>query len=196
MKSEMASIYLPKRKLHYHGDGDIVSSEFMTPGGCRDLVQLCEQHAGWRSDSAAVYAYTTVDLEVDKAPAVKAWCQEVGLLDKVSARVAQAHGGFSLTALDDLFVVKYTVSGEISQQELPRHVDAGDLSFMVALSALGDNYDGGGTGFDVLGDSGSGHSEGDRGAAIHLRQVSEHIGSPVNPLAEYPFTILLLTHIG
>jgi len=187
----MASIYLPKRKLRYHGDGDIVSSEFMTPGGCRYLIQLCEQHAEWRSDSAAVYAYTTVDLEIDKAPAVKAWCQGVGLLVKVSARVAQAHGGFPLTALDDLFVVKYTASGEISQQELPRHVDAGDLSFMVALSALGEDYDGGGTGFDVLGDSGSGHSEGDRRAAIHLKQVSGHIGSLVDLLAGNLFTSLL-----
>jgi len=173
---EVASaIYLSKRKLRYHGDGNIVCSEFMTPSGCRDLVQLCEQHAGWRSDSTAVYAFTTVDLEVDKVPALKIWCQQVGLLDKISARVAQAHGGFPLTALDDLFVVKYTARGKISQQELPRHVDAGDLSFMVALSALGDDYDGGGTGFDVLGDSGSGQSEADQRAAIHLQQVRRHI---------------------
>lgn len=169
----MASVYsTASRKLRYHGDG-IVSSGFLTPDGCRELVRLCERHAGWRSDPAAAYAFTTVDLEVERAPAVKAWCQRVGLLKKVSARVAHAHGGAALTALDDLFVVKYEACAGRGQQELPRHVDAGDVSFMVALSSLGEDYDGGGTGFDALGDSGCGRRDADQKAALHLQQVTE-----------------------
>jgi hypothetical protein len=168
----MASVYsTASRKLRYHGDGRIVSSVFLTPEGCRELVRVCECHA-WRSDPAAAYAFTTVDLEVERAPAVKAWCQRVGLLARVSARVAHAHGGVALTALDDLFVVKYdATSAGGGQQELPRHVDAGDVSFMVALSAVGGDYEGGGTGFDCLGDSGCGHGGADQKAALHLEQV-------------------------
>lgn len=51
-----------------------------------------------------------------------------------------------ITAFDDVFVVKYDAR---AQQGLLEHVDAGELSFMVALSDSSD-FDGGGTYFQGL----------------------------------------------
>lgn len=58
----------------------------------------------------------------------------------------QAHGGQSIVALDDCFVIKYNASGPGGQRALEKHVDGGDLSFMVALSDRA-RYTGGGTAF-------------------------------------------------
>ena len=50
--------------------------------------------------------------------------------------------GVQITGYDDIFVVKYTCS---VQSSLPLHVDAGDISFIIALSEPLIDYSGGGT---------------------------------------------------
>ena len=71
-------------------------------------------------------------------------------MDQVVSRVKRAHGA-TICAMDDCFVVKYSArDGESGQLELPRHTDAGELSFMVALSDQATDYVGGGTQFDAL----------------------------------------------
>ena len=55
----------------------------------------------------------------------------------------------SLIAMDDVFIVRYAHE---SQTALELHTDAGDISFMVALSHPGIDYDSGGTFFEELDD--------------------------------------------
>mmetsp|Transcript_18547 Transcript_18547/g.35327 ORF Transcript_18547/g.35327 Transcript_18547/m.35327 type:complete len:137 (+) Transcript_18547:149-559(+) len=52
-----------------------------------------------------------------------------------------------ITAMDDVFVVRYAAE---AQNALEMHTDAGDISFMVALSAPDLDYGGGGTYFEEI----------------------------------------------
>jgi hypothetical protein len=142
--------FVPCSKLCYHGDSDgqVVTSSFLSAEACEHIVGLCEQHAstqGWQRESQAAYSYATEDLEVEAVPALAAWLRASGLLRRAADRIERAHGA-RITALDDCFVVKYSAA---RQRALARHVDAGDVSFMVALSRRGVDYDGGGTHFEV-----------------------------------------------
>ena len=125
---------------------------FLAPEACREFVALCEAHAvelgGWSKELAVRYPQTTTDLEVDRVPALRHWLIEADVMPRVRAHFAAAHGA-ELHALDDLFVIKYDARTGGEQKELQPHRDAGDLSFMVALSARCE-YTGGGTHYPEL----------------------------------------------
>eukprot|EP01047_Picozoa_sp_COSAG01_P083352 COSAG01_NODE_17403_length_1154_cov_1.830332_2_plen_103_part_00 len=90
------------------------------------------------------------DLEVDRVPSVRAWLVRAGFMHRVEEHYHRAHRA-RIYALDDLFVVKYDASGSsqlgtaggaavraaAGQRGLSEHVDAGDISFMVAPPAAG-----------------------------------------------------------
>jgi len=191
VKSEKGEIFKPFQKLRYHhGEGEnegyaITTSEFLHPATCRTIVSLCEAHVDriestlgchhpWREgfgdyiNGVPDYRYATVDLEVDQIPQLVAWLRDIDFVDVVARRIERSHG-VRITAFDDMFVVKYNAAG---QRELVRHVDGGDVSFMVALNPGNDpglccfenpflvnevretrsEFGGGGTRFDVLAD--------------------------------------------
>ena len=133
--------------------GKICAVPFLAPEACREFVALCEEHAaalgGWSKELAVRYPQTTTDLEVDRVPALRGWLRAADVMPRVRAHFAAAHGA-QLHALDDLFVIKYDARGGGEQRELRPHRDAGDFSFMVALSARSD-YTGGGTHYPELG---------------------------------------------
>lgn len=141
----------PKR-LELGGGRAICAVPFLAPEACREFVALCEAHAaergGWSKELAVRYPQTTTDLEVDRAPALRRWLLGAGVMIRVGAHFAAAHGA-QLHALDDLFVIKYDARKGGEQRELRPHRDAGDLSFMVALSARSE-YTGGGTHYPEL----------------------------------------------
>lgn len=124
------------------------------------------------------YEQATADLEVDSHPVVSAWLRAAGLVPAVSAAMLATHG-VRPAAFDDIFVVKYH---EAQQRALPRHVDAGEVSFMLALSSRA-AYDGGGTAFDALSPCGDA-VPGEPRAPLHLDQVSSerrcHPGGELN----------------
>jgi len=139
------------RRNTRHFEGGITVTPFFSPDICDQLVTLSEkcsaENGGWTNESNEGYAQKTVDLEVDKFPILKAWVKKNGLLTNVASHYKEVYGA-SLHALDDLFIVKYEAAAA-AQKELLLHTDAGDLSFMVALSRR-DAYSGGGTYFKCL----------------------------------------------
>jgi hypothetical protein len=152
------------------GRSTICATPFFAAAACREVVALCEAHAadsGWSKELAVRYPQTTTDLEVDRVPALRRWLCAANLTQHVGAHFAAAHGR-ELHALDDLFVIKYDARGGGEQCELLQHRDAGDLSFMVALSARSD-FTGGGTHFPELGELVA-PSGGDGGGVVHLEQ--------------------------
>ena len=106
---------------------------------------MCEGHGFTRERAGSQYAQATTDLEVDSAPDVRRLVLSRGLMPAVRAAMLASHG-VAPVALDDLFVVRYDAE---EQRDLVRHVDAGDVSFMLALSDRA-AYSGGGTAFDVM----------------------------------------------
>ena len=80
-------------------------------------------------------------------PALREWLVCSGFVDDLQRVYWLAHRQ-RIAAFDDVFVVRYSAQ-EGGQVELPRHTDAGDVSFMIALSGT-DDFDGGGTYFDLL----------------------------------------------
>ena len=135
------------KKLRYHGGGAITQAPLLTPHACATIRGLADADAaaggGWGSGDD--YAYATRDLEVDKAPRLKAYLAAIGFVDALRRRVLRAHGA-TIGAFEDAFVVKYEAT---SQRALTDHVDAGDVSVMVALSDPS-SYEGGGTTFGGL----------------------------------------------
>ena len=135
------------KKLRYHAGGAITQAPLLTPQACATIRGLADADAaaggGWGSGDD--YAYATRDLEVDKAPRLKAYLAEIGFVDALRRRVLRAHGA-TIGAFEDAFVVKYEAT---SQRALTDHVDAGDVSVMVALSDPS-SYEGGGTTFGGL----------------------------------------------
>ena len=147
----MASAFVGGGHIRYIGDaGEVTKASFLTPAACHAIVTICEAHAaahgGWSVESAEKYAQTTVDLEVDRVPQLRAWLLEHNFIDQVDAHYQQANAA-KLCALDDLFVVKYEAGG---QTELRWHTDAGEVSFMVALSESGIDFEAGGTTFETI----------------------------------------------
>ena len=141
-----------RRRLDLTGGRAICALPFLAPEACREFVALCEAHAvelgGWSKELAVRYPQTTTDLEVDRVPALRHWLIEAEVMPRVRAHFAAAHGA-ELHALDDLFVIKYDARTGGEQTDLQPHRDAGDISFMVALSARCD-YTGGGTHYPEL----------------------------------------------
>lgn len=132
---------------HTDGNGTVVAvvRNFATPSLCDALVSLCEEHGFGRKEQD--YAQSTVDLEVDAVPRVRDWLLQCGLMPALTRCMLASHGHPPI-AFDDVFVVKYD-AGADGQRDLLRHVDGGDVSFMLALSPR-NAYDAGGTDFDVL----------------------------------------------
>jgi hypothetical protein len=129
----------------------MTTASFLSHGACKQAIELAEKHAfragGWRGDDEA-YVQSTTDLEVDHMPEFRAWLHKIDFMKALQNYYLMVYGK-PIYALDDLFVVKYTSEG---QSSLIRHTDAGNVSFMVALSMFGD-YDGGGTYFDDINDT-------------------------------------------
>ena len=135
------------RKLRFHlceASGErVATSALLTAEACRRVIALTDA-ARW--DGGGDYAYATRDVEVDACEPLRAFLLSVGFVGRIAARIEWAHGR-TIAAFDDLFVVRYDSA---EQRELPKHVDGGDVSFMVALSDASE-YDGGGTRFERLG---------------------------------------------
>eukprot|EP00040_Diaphanoeca_grandis_P001726 m.276485 g.276485 ORF g.276485 m.276485 type:complete len:317 (+) comp124134_c0_seq1:279-1229(+) len=121
---------------------------FASPEFCAELISLCEQ-AGFAREAADYdYVQATTDLEIDTAPDVRRFLITSNFVQAVGDAMQVTHADARPTGFDDMFVVKYAAD---EQRELVRHVDGGDISFMLALSSR-QQYDGGGTSFDVLED--------------------------------------------
>ena len=118
----------------------------ISPEQCATIIAACETVSGWAAGGAdrnRGYSFATADVEVDQHPIVRGAVTAGGVLAAaVNAQFNDAHGGTSIFAMDDCFVVKYDAA-EGGQRGLTSHVDGGDLSFMVALSDRAD-YAGGG----------------------------------------------------
>ena len=132
---------------------------FASPSMCKKIIELAE-NAGFNADDSKImqnqdgddtgtYRQATTDVEVDKAPSLKGYLQKCGFSFQISKAMSTSHGK-SPVAFDDVFVVKYDASNG-AQRDLLRHVDAGDVSFMLALSPR-QSYRGGGTKFDARND--------------------------------------------
>eukprot|EP00976_Prorocentrum_cordatum_P092144 1188812-Prorocentrum_minimum.AAC.2 len=128
-------------------DDDIACAQFLSSEACNEVVELAEQYAksngGWTQDDPDFYEYTTNDLEVDKIPPLRSWLIRARFIDQLQVFNRKIAG------FDDVFIVRYTL-GE--QTSLQMHTDAGDISFMIALSEPGKDYSGGGTYFEDLGE--------------------------------------------
>jgi hypothetical protein len=139
-------------KLQYHhiSDASTLCSfpRFASPAACEDLISLCEEEGYHAEECDSNYTQATFDLEVDTSPRVREWLVQHDLVPAVSCCMQSSHGTAPVS-FDDVFVVKYDGTVQNGQQSLTWHYDAGDVSFMLALSAS-DSYTGGGTAFDVL----------------------------------------------
>ena len=153
-------VFSDSSHVRFLAGGRIARAPFLTPAGCDTIVALSEAQAaedgGWRGEDG--YVQATVDLEVDRAPLLRAWLRRVDLIARVGQFLRRAGhappgGGRAIHALDDLFVVRYDAEAAArgsGQRALTEHVDGGDVSFMLALSDAAD-YAGGGTEFAALG---------------------------------------------
>lgn len=139
------------RHLFYVGD-EIARTSFLSCEACDEVVRLAEEHAllhgGWTQDDPQEYSQTTTDLEVDRIPSLRAFLLRAKFVPALQSFCMQVFNQ-SLMAMDDVFIVRYTLE---SQTALELHTDAGDISFMVALSHPGIDYDGGGTFFEKMDD--------------------------------------------
>jgi len=137
-----------KARFHACGHGATVASvpSFASQEACEELVALAEA-LGFGTEvgsSGRSYTQATEDLEVDACPLIRSWLQRRRLVPSVAACMRRTHG-VAPTAFDDIFIVKYDARRQAS---LRWHVDAGDVSFMLALSPRS-AYEGGGTTFKV-----------------------------------------------
>lgn len=174
-----------------HNKLGIVAAPFFSRSGCESIIALCEAHAlaanGWSKELAVRYPQTTTDLEVDRVPALRRWMIAAGVIPAVRAHYRKSHNA-CLFALDDLFVIKYDATGVGAQNELIPHRDAGDISFMVALSQRSD-YTGGGTHFAALGQCSGGKGEGvvhlEQGELLSFDAALTHSGVPISAGVRY-----------
>lgn len=99
-------------------------------------------------EAGSTYTQATVDLEVDKSPVIREWLIQHSFIETVSSCMMLSHCLFPIS-FDDVFIVKYDADLVHGQRGLKWHFDAGNISFMLALSPK-ESYCGGGTAFDVL----------------------------------------------
>lgn len=139
-----------------YDDSILIMHDFLSIGCCEAIITMCEDAASnsgeavWENDPVSYYHQATCDMEVEKNPKLVAYLNQIGLVESVD-RLYKMHYNRQINSFDDVFVVKYQAEGLDSKSELPDHIDAGDLSFMIALSKR-DDYDGGGTFFRVTND--------------------------------------------
>ena len=174
----------------------IVHSSLLTQEACCEIVRLAEEHAsqpavtGWSSVSGEEFA--TEDVEVDAAPALRSFLLSIGLIPAIERIFAAVFAKPCIHGCDDLFVVKYNAA-ICGQRELALHVDGGDCSFMVALSARGVDYGGGGTHFergpptqpDGSGDAGGIHLHMEQGDVLAFPAKLYHRGLPIDRGVRY-----------
>lgn len=110
---------------------------------CNRIIDICNSHGFNRLEME--YHQSTVDIEVDQCSLLRKYLLEMDLICEISKFMMSVFN-MKPVAFDDCFVVKYDMK---IQQYLPRHFDAGHISFMLALSDQND-YEGGGTSFDIL----------------------------------------------
>lgn len=133
-------------------DHMIARAPLLSPEQCATIQELANTHAtkagGWSRDHPSTYEQSTVDIEVDKAKALRRYLREIDLIPRVQ-RLYWLLYRRQVLAFDDCFVVKYERDGLCKQLQsgLRPHTDAGNLSFMIALSQPGRDYIGGGTHF-------------------------------------------------
>ncbi len=153
-----------RRRFSPYDDSIVITHDFLSSICCDAIITICEDaastpgEASWENDSVSYYHQATCDMEVEKNLVLASFLKQIGLVDHID-RVYNMHYGRRINSFDDFFVVKYAAEGLDSKSELPDHIDAGDLSFMIALSKRED-YEGGGTFFRVTNDT------------IHLSQGS------------------------
>lgn len=120
------------------------SPGFATGEACETLIELCERQGFDVRESS--YRQSTSDLQVDRSPLVLEFLRRHLLVEEVSSVFKRLHlKRTRIFAFDDVFVVKYDAS-KGNQKDLIKHYDAGNMSFMVALSRSS-TYSGGGTKF-------------------------------------------------
>ena len=158
MKGHSLNGFCKPSKLYYHhlSDSSSICSfpSFCSANVCERLISLCEEE-GFKSEDDQEYHQSTFDLEVDASPKVREYLVKNGFVPALCDCMMLSHGT-SPVAFDDVFVVKYDATKSTAQKSLNWHYDAGNVSFMLALSGQ-DSYEGGGTAFDVLQD---GYDEG------------------------------------
>ena len=112
-------------------------------------------NSGWSGDSQADYAQATTDLEVETIPELCHYLHQIDFIRSLK-RYYRYTRRCKILGFEDFFVVKYEAS---KQGSLVEHFDAGNISFLIALSSRGE-YDGGGTFFQLTNDN------------VHLEQGS------------------------
>ena len=155
-------------------------SSFLSAAECERIIDICEAvHGGWVVESQDQYLQTTADLEVDRVPALKTYLLEtINFMPRLQAHYIQQYSQ-KITAFDDLFVVKYDAR---AQRELVKHVDAGDVSFMIALSSPPRDFTGGGTLFPELNNR---HVDCDKGDILTFPAKLWHQGVPITKGCRY-----------
>ena len=83
---------------------------FAHADACRELVRLAEEIGFERdvgvTESGKKYLQATVDIEIDKAPSIRNFLLEHGLVQELSKAMIASHGQRPL-GFDDVFIVRY-----------------------------------------------------------------------------------------
>ena len=146
-------IAFPKKiTFNEHDESIIISHRFLSKECCLKIIQFCEEFASseeqWQNEDDSVYPQATFDLEVEKNHGLVSYIRIIKLLSAIDL-IYKLHYNQTINSFDDVFVVKYQAIGDRVKPELIEHIDAGDISFMIALSERGVDYSGGGTYFRV-----------------------------------------------
>ena len=128
----------------------------------------------------------TTDVAVEDIPILRPWLRTL-LKEKLYPLLAAAFprlaDGSTIgprgerMRVHDAFIVRY--DADVDQScSLPEHSDTSAMSFTVALNSSGEDFDGGGTWFEALGEEGM-VVEADRGQAVAFAGPLRHAGYPV-----------------
>ena len=122
-------------------------SPLLPPSSLLAITSLVDSLLPLSPSQPDCYAQATTDVEVCKHPSLRSLV--LPLIPSITSLVTlHTCSNTPPSCFDDVFIVKYSAG---SQNSLVRHVDAGDFSFMVALSSPA-GYEGGGTSFDGVPD--------------------------------------------
>jgi len=117
---------------------------FLPPSVCSHLISLCAFPPPSTS-TPTDYPQATHDLEICRHPGICEYLNEREVMARIGG-VIHANFGQAPACYDDVFLIKYSTD---HQKELISHVDAGDVSFMIALSER-EAFEGGGTRFECI----------------------------------------------